>query len=51
MERDPQRVKRDVQEGWISEERARDVYGVVLDRDREVDEPATYRLRKSEERS
>ena len=27
-ERDPDRVRRDVAEGWISPERARDVYGV-----------------------
>jgi N-methylhydantoinase B len=29
-ERDPERVRRDVAEGWISSERARDVYGVEV---------------------
>lgn len=32
-ERDPTRVAKDVREGWISRERARDVYGVVFDPD------------------
>ena len=40
-ERDPERVARDVAEGWISPERAESVYGVVLDDDGAVDEPAT----------
>lgn len=30
MERDPERVRKDVEEGYISKEKARDVYGVVL---------------------
>ena len=29
--RDPERVAHDVREGWVSRERARDVYGVELD--------------------
>jgi N-methylhydantoinase B len=44
-ERDVQRVLRDVVDGWISVERARDVYGVVLDADGRVDEDATSALR------
>ena len=31
LERDPQRVKEDVDEGYVSRERAHEVYGVVLD--------------------
>jgi N-methylhydantoinase B len=40
-ERDVQRVVRDVVDGWVSVERARDVYGVVLDEHGGVDEDAT----------
>ena len=39
-ERDPERVLRDVLEGKVSAERARDVYGVAID-DRRLDEAAT----------
>jgi hypothetical protein len=38
-------VVRDVVDGWVTVERARDVYGVVLDADGRVDERATRRLR------
>ena len=44
--RDPWRVIRDVREGWISAERARNVYGVALSFDGELDAAATARLRR-----
>jgi N-methylhydantoinase B len=43
------RVLHDVREGWVTGERARDVYGVVLTGEGEklaVDEPWTTRLRE-----
>jgi N-methylhydantoinase B len=40
-ERDPQHVLADVREGWISAERAFDVYGVRIGGDGEVDRAAT----------
>jgi N-methylhydantoinase B len=43
--RDSERVARDVRERWITAERARDVYGVVLDADGGVDADATMALR------
>jgi N-methylhydantoinase B len=46
-ERDVERVLRDVTEGWISAERAREVYGVELALDGGVDQPAT-RARRAE---
>jgi N-methylhydantoinase B/oxoprolinase/acetone carboxylase alpha subunit len=51
LERDPERVRHDVLEGWISAPRARDTYGVVLSGSREsddlaVDTEATARLRR-----
>ena len=45
--RDPERVRRDVIEGWISAERARSVYLVTLDDDSAVDAAATAALRAS----
>ena len=45
VERDPSRVLADVAEGWISRQRARDVYGVAIDEAMRVDEAATQRLR------
>ena len=48
-ERDPQRVRHDVLEGWVTRERARDVYGVVLDPQGSVDPFATQRLREGED--
>ncbi|WP_191059223.1 hydantoinase B/oxoprolinase family protein [Geminicoccus harenae] len=48
LHRDPARVLHDVLEGWVSRERASDVYGVVLVEDGitlTVDEAATARLR------
>jgi N-methylhydantoinase B len=46
-ERDVERVLRDVSDGWISGERAREVYGVELARDGGIDQPAT-RARRGE---
>ena len=43
--REPEQVKRDVQEGWITKARAREVYRVVLDDVGEVDAAATAALR------
>ena len=37
FERDPELVRKDVLEGWISRDRGRDVYGVVLTDDFEID--------------
>jgi N-methylhydantoinase B len=45
LERPPDLVARDVAEGWISEERASTVYGVVLDRSGGIDAEATARRR------
>lgn len=44
--RDPERVARDVAEGWISPERASNVYGVALHADGTVDADATATLRR-----
>jgi N-methylhydantoinase B len=44
-ERAPSRVLHDVAEAWISRERAREVYGVVIDDAMRLDELATERLR------
>ena len=42
LERDPAAVLHDVREGWVSRERAFEVYGVVLsDSGETVDQPAT----------
>ena len=46
-ERDPEKVLTDVREGWISRERARDVYQVVLTADSEIDAEATRTLRSA----
>jgi N-methylhydantoinase B len=46
LERDPTRVLRDVQEGYVSADKARELYGVVLGADEsEVDASATRALR------
>ena len=45
LERAFEHVARDVAEGWISLERAQDVYGVALTSDGTVDRDATARLR------
>ncbi len=41
LERDPERVRKDVIEGWISDRRATEVYGVVLDAQLRIDAVAT----------
>lgn len=46
IERDPEWVRRDVNEGWISRQRARDVYGVVLDAQDAADYEETRRRRQ-----
>jgi len=45
-ERDPALVARDVREGWVSVERARDLYRVALDGAGDVDDAATRALRE-----
>jgi N-methylhydantoinase B len=46
LERDPERVRHDVAEGWISAARAEQVYGVVLGADGAVDEARTRTARQ-----
>jgi N-methylhydantoinase B len=46
LERDPQRVKHDMDEGWISPSRATSVYGVAFDAAGGVDAEATLALRR-----
>ena len=46
-ERDPQRVKHDVDEGYVSSQRATAVYGVVFSEDGEVDAAATKHKRRT----
>ena len=45
LERDPARVKHDLDEGWISPGRAREIYGLVLGADGSVDLAATAKQR------
>jgi len=48
LERDPEKVRHRVREGWVSLQKAREVYGVVLDTNSElyaVDYAATEQLR------
>jgi len=45
LERDPARVKHDLDEGWISPARAREIYGLVLATDGSVDQTATSKQR------
>ncbi len=47
LERDARRVAMDVLEGWVSAEKARSRYGVVLNEDTTVDETATKILRRT----
>ena len=47
--RDPSRVREDVLEGYISSERARGVYGVVLAPDNKIDIESTAHLRHQHE--
>jgi N-methylhydantoinase B len=50
IERDPARVRKDVLEGWISEQRAAEIYGVILDSHRCVNERATTSRRAAMKR-
>lgn len=45
-ERTPTLVRKDVAEGWVSRQRARDVYRVAIDEEGCIDEAATRRLRE-----
>jgi N-methylhydantoinase B len=45
LDRDPDRVKHDLDEGWISRERAEKVYGLVLGHAGMIDKEATTRMR------
>jgi N-methylhydantoinase B len=45
LEREPARVLHDLREGWISKERAEEVYGIVLADDGEVDLERTRQTR------
>jgi hypothetical protein len=48
LERDPERVRRDVEDGFVSAERAREDYGVIIDPvTREVDQASTEALRRA----
>jgi N-methylhydantoinase B len=44
-EREPERVRKDVLEGWITRERAEAVYGVVITEEDEIDATATEQVR------
>ena len=46
FEREPDRVRHDVVEGWISRERAEQIYGVRLHSDGRIDHESTSRLRQ-----
>ena len=45
LQREPERVLRDLEEGWITRERAETVYGLVLNSAGRVDAAATQRRR------
>ena len=47
FERDPERVRQDVLDGYVTRACAESDYGVVLSDDLSVDEDATNRLRTS----
>jgi N-methylhydantoinase B len=46
--RDPQKVQLDVKEGWITRQRAADVYRVALREDHSIDDAMTANLRNNE---
>jgi len=46
LDRDPEKVREDVKEGYVSKEQAYEYYGVVLENDLSVDEQQTERLRQ-----
>jgi N-methylhydantoinase B len=45
-ERPVEKVRQDVQEGWITRERAKEVYRVVIGEDGNLDKAATSELRR-----
>ena len=45
MEREPEMVRRDVEEGYITKERASSIYGVVLDEYEQIELNLTLELR------
>ncbi|MCR4429219.1 MAG: hydantoinase B/oxoprolinase family protein [Caldiserica bacterium] len=47
LERDPEKVKEDVQNEFVSLEAAKEIYGVVLDQNLNLDLEATKKLRES----
>jgi len=47
LQREPERVLRDVHERWVSRERARSAYGVVITADLTVDTDETIALRRA----
>jgi len=47
IERPAAHLKNDVEEGWISKQRAYEVYGVVLREDGSIDETATTERRRA----
>ena len=47
LDRDPWRVRWDVLEGLVSPKRAREIYGVALKRNKEIDAAKTVELRRS----
>jgi len=47
LERETERVAEDVRSGIVSEKTAREIYGVLVDKDCNVDYPATDRLRQA----
>src|SRR5262249_15261062 len=49
-DRDPARVEKDVREGWITAERAAEVYGVVIDEEQRIDRTATEQRRAAARR-
>jgi N-methylhydantoinase B len=51
LEREPALVRQDVIEGWISQGRARDVYGVIVNRKGEIDAASTVARREQMRRS
>jgi N-methylhydantoinase B len=46
-ERPVEKVRHDVEEGWITRERALEVYGVVIDDSGNIDKPATAERRRT----
>ncbi|MFQ5843026.1 MAG: hydantoinase B/oxoprolinase family protein, partial [Thermodesulfobacteriota bacterium] len=53
LDRDAEKVRQDVRKGWVSVEKARETFGVVLDLEPEqfaVDHESTRKLRKEKKR-